>query len=90
MYSVVQNQKQNRRYLPHELNTRINAVTLTSLSLFSGLTSLANEHPPKYGKWRVARVGSAPCGRFYSFSSASVRVVRSQTSPGPKYWMAPG
>ena len=26
----------------------------------------------------------------YSFSRARVRVVRSQTSEGPKYWMAPG
>ena len=26
----------------------------------------------------------------YAFSSARVRVVRSQTSDGPKYWIAPG
>ncbi len=26
----------------------------------------------------------------YIFSRARVRVVRSQTSVGPKYWMAPG
>ena len=26
----------------------------------------------------------------YAFSRARVRVVRSQTSLGPKYWMAPG
>lgn len=53
MYSDAQDQKQNRRYFPHEMNTRINAVTLTSLSLFSSLTSLTNEHPPK--KRKLAR-----------------------------------
>ena len=32
MNSVAQNQKQNKRYLPHELSTRINAVKLYRLT----------------------------------------------------------
>ena len=44
----------------------------------------------EYGKTRLSRVGQARVFGDQAFSRARVRVVRSQTSVGPKYWMAPG
>jgi len=44
------------------------------------------EPVPVSGQARLLIMGSVT----YAFSRARVLVVRSQTSVGPKYWMAPG
>ena len=54
------------------------AYAANSARLFDTLTS-----PSEIGWARLVSGNQA-------FSRARVRVVRSQTSEGPKYWMAPG